>query len=63
MFPNPICGPGCDFGVECERRGHYVGFRTVAESRAIREGRGEHYDLKPRTVQGWGDRSVGWGCE
>jgi len=46
MFPNPICGPGCDFGVECERRGHYVGFRTVAESRAIREGRGEHYDLR-----------------
>lgn len=39
IFPNPACVAGvCDFGVQCERCGHYVGFRTADESRAIREG-------------------------
>lgn len=37
-FPDPRCGAGCDYGPECERRGHYVGFRTAAQSRALREG-------------------------
>ena len=35
-FPNPRCGEGCDFGVECERNGHYTGHRTAAEARALR---------------------------
>ena len=40
LFPNPCCRVGtCDFLVECERVGHYTGFRTAEESRAIREGR------------------------
>ena len=40
LFPNPVCSPeqGCDYGEECVRRGHYTGFRTAAESHAIREG-------------------------
>jgi hypothetical protein len=42
LFPNPVCYPPpagkCDYGTECERRGHYTGFRTADESRAIREG-------------------------
>ena len=40
-FPNPRCSRehGCDFYAGCEARGHYVGFRTAAESRAEREGR------------------------
>jgi len=46
MFPNPICGPGCDYGVKCEKKGHYVGFRTAEESRALREGRCEVCDLR-----------------
>ena len=46
IFPNPICGPGCDYGVECEKNRHYVGFRTAEESRAVREGRAEVYDLR-----------------
>ena len=37
-FPNPACGEGCDYGKQCVGRGHYTGFRTAAESRAIREG-------------------------
>ena len=38
LFPNPVCGEGCDYGEACVQRGHYTGFRTAAESRAIREG-------------------------
>ncbi|KAL1524247.1 hypothetical protein AB1Y20_019152 [Prymnesium parvum] len=38
LFPSPKCSRGCcDYGVECEKLGHYVGFRTAAESRGIRE--------------------------
>ena len=39
LFPNPRCGEGCDYGAKCERLGHYVGFRTAAESKRVREGR------------------------
>ena len=39
LFPNPRCGPGCDYSVRCVKAGHYTGFRTADESRAIREGR------------------------
>ena len=46
LFPNPCCGEGCcgegldcDYMDACERHGHYTGFRTAAESRAVREGR------------------------
>jgi hypothetical protein len=39
LFPNPRCTAGCDYLQCCERAGHYVGFRTAAESRAHREGR------------------------
>ena len=43
LFPNPCCVVGgddsCDFLVKCERAGHYTGFRTAEESRAVREGR------------------------
>ena len=43
LFPNPCCGeacdPPCDYQSGCESRGHYTGFRTAAESRAVREGR------------------------
>ena len=39
-FPNPRCGSGCDYGPDCEQCGHYVGFRTAAQSRALREGEG-----------------------
>ena len=39
LFPNPCCDEGCDYLEECERKGHYVGFRTAEESRAAREGR------------------------
>jgi len=38
LFRNPVCTPAaCDFGAECERRGHYTGFRTAEESRTLRE--------------------------
>ena len=47
LFPNPCCRVGtCDFLVECERAGHYTGFRTAEESRAIREGRFVGVDLR-----------------
>jgi len=39
LFPNPCCSAGCDFSTRCEQAGHYTGFRTAEESRAIREGR------------------------
>lgn len=49
LFPNPVCrecGPAaCDFLDECERRGHYTGFRTADESRVAREGRFDRIDL------------------
>ena len=40
LFPNVCCGAaaGCDYAEGCESRGHYTGFRTAEESRAIREG-------------------------
>ena len=38
LFPNPVCGAGCDYDAGCVARGHYTGFRTAAESRAVREG-------------------------
>lgn len=44
LFPNPVCGAqgcgghACDYGVRCVRHGHYTGFRTAAESRALRDG-------------------------
>ena len=38
LFPNPICGEGCDYSEACEQCGHYTGFRTTAQSRAVREG-------------------------
>jgi len=38
LFPNPVCGEGCDYLDGCEQRGHYTGFRTAAWSRAAREG-------------------------
>ena len=34
----------CMGRVECERRGHYTGFRTAEQSRAMREGRYEEVD-------------------
>ena len=37
-FPNPICGEECDYLEACEQCGHYTGFRTAAQSRAVREG-------------------------
>ena len=46
LFPNPCCGDGCDYLERCERAGHYTGFRTAAESRAIREGRFVGEDLR-----------------
>ena len=39
LFPNPVCGEGCDYSTECVRKGHYTGFRTAEVSCAIREGR------------------------
>ena len=45
-FPNPVCGPGCDYWVQCERKGHYTGFRTAEESRAAREGRYQLVDIR-----------------
>ena len=36
-FSNPCCREGCDYWVECERAGHYTGFLTAEESRALRE--------------------------
>ena len=45
LFPNPICGEGCDFSLRCEKKGHYTGFRTAEESRAIREGFFQGEDL------------------
>ena len=45
LFPDPCCGEGCDYGVDCERKGHYTGHRTAAESRALRgETTGEDAD-------------------
>jgi hypothetical protein len=38
-FPNPRCGEGCDYSVNCEARRHYTGFRSAVVSRADREGR------------------------
>ena len=38
MFPDPRCDESCDLLRECERKGHYVGFRSAAESRADRDG-------------------------
>ena len=40
LFPNPCCcaADGCDFSRRCEQLGHYTGFRTAAESRALRDG-------------------------
>jgi hypothetical protein len=38
LFPDPRCGPECDLLSECERCGHYTGFRTSAESKAARDG-------------------------
>ena len=38
LFPDPRCDESCDMLRECERKGHYVGFRSAAESRAQREG-------------------------
>ena len=38
LFPNPCCGDGCDYLDACENLGHYTGFRTAEESRAVREG-------------------------
>ena len=46
IFPNPKCGAGCDYGIACEKKGHYVGFRTAEESRAVREGRSEVWDMR-----------------
>ena len=45
-FPNPMCGMGCDFWVQCECKGHYTGFRTAEESRAVREGRYQLVDIR-----------------
>jgi hypothetical protein len=45
LFPNPRCGEGCDYSDGCERKGHYVGFRTAEESRAAREGRFDQEDV------------------
>ena len=40
LFPNPVCSTNkCDYGDKCVKRGHYTGFRTAAQSRAMREGR------------------------
>ena len=40
LFPNPECSneQGCDYLDRCEKAGHYTGFRTAEESRAIRAG-------------------------
>ena len=38
LFPDPRCDESCDMLRECERKGHYVGFRSAAESRANRDG-------------------------
>ena len=38
LFPDPRCDETCDYLRGCERKGHYVGFRTVAESKAAKEG-------------------------
>lgn len=48
LFPNPIClreGSCCDFLLKCEKEGHYTGFPTAEESRAIREGFFQGNDL------------------
>ena len=36
----------CDYWVACERAGHYTGFRTADESRAVREGRYLSMDVR-----------------
>ena len=46
LFPNPICGGDCDYLEGCERAGHYTGFRTAEESRAVREGRFDTVDMR-----------------
>ena len=38
LFPCSACGEGCDYSRECERRGHYCGFKSATESRAARSG-------------------------
>jgi hypothetical protein len=46
-YPNPVCDPHtCDYWVECERAGHYTGFRTADESRAVREGQYLSVDVR-----------------
>ena len=46
LFPNPRCGEGCADLEACERAGHYTGFRTAEESRAVREGRYVAMDIR-----------------
>ena len=53
LFPNPVCcddagaiRTDCDLLDQCEKAGHYTGFRTAEESRAIREGRFSGMDLR-----------------
>eukprot|EP00966_Prymnesium_polylepis_P036496 846579-Prymnesium_polylepis.2 len=46
LFPNPCCGEGCDYLEGCEKAGHYTGFRTAEESRAVREGRFSGVDIR-----------------
>ena len=43
---HPTDNPYCDFYESCERRGHYTGFRTADESRAIRDGTFVGIDLR-----------------
>ena len=46
-YPNPVCDPHtCDYWVACERAGHYTGFRTADESRAVREGQYLSVDVR-----------------
>ena len=46
-YPNPVCDPRtCDYWIECERAGHYTGFRTADESRAVREGQYLSVDVR-----------------
>ena len=40
VFPYSGCDPAvCDYLRQCEHKGHYVPFRTAAESQAARDGR------------------------
>ena len=46
-YPNPVCDPDtCDYWEACERAGHYTGFRTADESRAVREGQYLSVDVR-----------------